>query len=361
MARRATTHVEAMIALLAGCRTAHQTRDPEFAQVSRAVHRAMYAPLDSPEEFVNPVVSELEGSHAVEEYIRFALQQNPDIQAARKNVEAFAHQVPVAASLPDPMLNVTVQPEQVQTAAGPQDLILSASQRFHWFGKLGSRANVAEAQTNVARARLAATELATIAKVKRAYYELYYIQHAISVTEAEQRLLGDIRDVANTRYMAGRTSQQDVVRAELEISNVEKELIQLRQQLESGRARLAQILHVAPQTQLRALDRLPPEQAPQDLDALQAQAIAARPELHAQLASLERDRRSVELARLDYKPDLTLGLSWIDVANAGLSPVANGRDSLLLTAGVTPSDLPEATRFLRTYCRSKGSFFGPHV
>ena len=52
------------------------------------------------------------------------------------------------------------------------------------------------------------------------------------------------------------------------------------------------------------------------------------------MAAIERDQRAVELARLNYKPDVTLGFSWIDVSNAGISPVTNGRDALLLTAGV---------------------------
>ena len=186
----------------------------------------------------------------------------------------------------------------------------------------------------MARAQLAAVELATIAKVKRSYYELYFIQQAIAVTEADQKLLGEIRDVANARYKAGKASQQDLLRAELEISNVENELIRLRQRLESGQARLARILHIAPQTKVRALDRVPTEQVPRDLEWLQRQAVAARPELHAQLAALERDQRAVELARLDYMPDVTLGATWIDVASAGISPVANGRDSFLLTAGI---------------------------
>lgn len=320
-------------ALVAGCKSAHQVRDPEYSQVSYSVHQASHSPAPGMDA-VNPVFSSLEGPHAVEEYIQFALGQNPDIQAARKQMEAFAHQVPVAASLPDPMLNLTVQPEPVQTAAGQQDLILSANQKLFWFGKLDTRASVAEAQTNVARAHLAAAELATIAKVKRAYYELYFIQQAIAVTEAEQELLREIRDVANTRYKAGRTSQQDVLRAELEISNIENELIQLRQQLESGQARLARILHIAPQTRVLALNRLAPVQAPRNLDELQRQAVAARPELHAQLAAIRRDQQVVELARLEYKPDVTLGMSWIDVSSAGISPVANGRDAFLLTAGV---------------------------
>ncbi|MFT7641698.1 MAG: cobalt-zinc-cadmium efflux system outer membrane protein, partial [Pirellulaceae bacterium] len=78
-------------------------------------------------------------------------------------------------------------------------------------------------------------------------------------------------------------------------------------------------------------------------------AVAARPELHAQLAAIERDQRAVALARLDYKPDVTLGLSWVDVASGGISPVANGRDSVLLSAGV---NLPIYQKRLNSSVRS---------
>jgi len=325
--------VVAAVTVSAGCRSAKQIRDPEYARVSRAVQQAWCAP-QAADVATAPIVAELAGPHSVEQYIQVALSQNPDIQAARKKMESFAHQVPVAASLPDPMLNVTAQPEPVQTAAGQQELIVAANQKFLLFGKLGSRASLAESKTNVVRAQLAAVELATIAKVKRAYFELYFIQQAISVTDAEQELLVQIREVANTRYKTGRTSQQDVLRADLEISNVENELIQLRQRLQSGQARLARLLHIAPQTQVAALDSLIQEQAPRDLELLQQQAVTARPELHAKLAAVRRDRSAVNLARLDYKPDVTLGLAWIDVASTGVSSVANGRDSFLLSAGV---------------------------
>ena len=48
--------------------------------------------------------------------------------------------------------------------------------------------------TNVARAELLAAELSVIAKVKRAYYELYYVQQALALIDAE--LKTDILDGA---------------------------------------------------------------------------------------------------------------------------------------------------------------------
>jgi outer membrane protein TolC len=323
----------AVALLIAGCRTSRFIRDPEFASVEQAVHQSWCDPA-SAESALPPVEELWDGPRSLDEYIHIALWRNPEIQAARKRLEAAAHQVPVAASLQDPMLTVTAQPEPVQTAAGQQEVMLSASQKLPWFGKLAARSLVAESQTGVARAHLAAVELTTVARVKRAYYELYYVQQAIRVTQAEQQLLREIRDVAHTRYRTGQASQQDVLRAELEIVHTQNELIRLQQQLQSGQAKLARLLHVSPRTAMTALDELPPAEIPGDLDWLQRQAIAARPELHAQLAALDRDRLAVELARLDYQPDVTLGLSWIEVADRGLSGATNGHDSLLLSAGV---------------------------
>jgi len=331
-----------------GCRVSRQIRDPEYAQVAYAVRDAHCAPRSSMEATA-PAFSELAGPHPVERYVRVALTQNPEVQAARKKMEAFAHQVPVAASLPDPMLQVTAQPEPVQTAAGQQKLVVAANQKLHLFGKLEMRACVAEAQTNVARAELAAVELSIIARVKRAYYELYFVQQAIAITKADRELLTEIREIANTRYKTGRTNQQDVLRADLEVSKIEHESIRLQQQLASGQARLARLLHIAPQTPVAALEHLDQENFPRDLERLQCQAVRARPELHAQLAAIRRDRGSVQLARLDSKPDVTLGFSWIDVANAGISPVANGRDSFLLSAGV---NLPVYRKRLDSSVRS---------
>jgi outer membrane protein TolC len=221
----------------------------------------------------------------------------------------------------------------VQTAAGQQELLLSVSQKFPWFGKLRVQADVAESNTNVARAQLAAIELALIEEVKGAYYELYFVQQAVRITEANRPLLVNLKELAESKLRTGSVSQQDLLRAQLEISNLENELIRLRQELQSAQARLARRLHISPDTPLLALDQLPPEQIPSDLQLLYTQAIEARPELHAQLAAIHRDRRAVDRARLEYFPDPTLGLTWIDTATAGISPVANGRDAVLLGVG----------------------------
>jgi len=320
-----TIGLVAATCLSQGCRAPREIRDPEYADVVNALAEA---PCAGPQAAVPPVAPPLAGPQPVEVYLEYALSQNPDIQAARKRVEAAANRVPVAASLQDPMLGVTAFPAAIQTAAGQQQLTMSASQQVPWFGKLSMRAGAAEAETNVARSQLAAAELEVIEQVKRAYYELYYVQRAIRITEEDQKLLIDLTRIAEAKYRTGTVSQQDVLRAQLEASNLDAELIRLRQQLQSSQAQLAQRLHVSPETPVGAVEQLPAEQIPGDLDRLYEQAVAARPELHAQLAALSRDRQTVELARLNYFPDLTASVTWSDIADQGLSPIANGQDAV---------------------------------
>jgi len=233
------------------------------------------------------------------------------------------------------MAGATLYAEPIQTAAGQQEFGLNASQKVPWFGKLSAAAAMAEQEVQAARAQLAAAELEVIEKVKRAYYELYFVEQSIRITEENKRQLQLIQDIVDRRYRVERkVTQQDLLRVQVELARLETDLVRLRQQLDSAQARLARQLHVSPETPLRAVEQIAVDQVPRDLESLYRCAVASRPELHAALAAIHRDRVGVDMARLNYFPDVTLGLNWIDTADAGLSPIANGRDAFLVTAGV---------------------------
>ncbi|MFO0915901.1 MAG: TolC family protein [Pirellulales bacterium] len=337
MAVRSTILLIGIVMFLAGCKAAHKILDPEYAQVSRGVRQAWNTPLPA-EAAVSPVFEELRGPQPVETYIRFALSQNAGIQAARKRVDAAAMRVPQAASLNDPRLDVTgwpIYPNVPQTASGRMTVDMAISQEMPWFGKLVTKAAVAEEEVNAARAQLAAAELKTIEDVKRAYYELYFVQEAILVTRQDRQILASLIDLANAKYQTGKTSQQDVLRLQAELSNVDGELIRMEQLRAAAQADLAQVLHVSPETPLAAVDQLSPEDVPRDLDGLYRQAIASRPELHAMLAEIARDQRKVDLARLDYFPDSTFKFGWGEMTtNRALAPTADGIDNLGVGLGL---------------------------
>ena len=328
-----------------GCQSyrsaARSVRQPEYHALSRAVTQSHYqdataaATTSAATAATSPVVPELEGPHTLEEYVDFGLSQNPQIQAARMRVEAAAAKVPQAASLQDPILSLVVQPAPVQTAAGEQEFSLSASQKVPWRGKLATSAAIARRALDAARAELHAVELHTIEKIQHAYYDLQFVEQALEITEQDKQQLELIARIVERRYaVAADVNQQDVLQVDLEISKVDSEILRYRQQLESRQASLASLLHVSPETQLRTSPTTGSNQFPDDIEQLYQQAIAARPELQVPLANIAKNRCAAERARLDYFPDITWGMTWIETSSGGISPVSNGRDALLLSAGV---------------------------
>jgi outer membrane protein TolC len=317
--------------LAVGCRAPREIRDPEYADVMHAMARAASHPAPAIEA-VPPIVDSLAGPQPVEAYVQFALAQNPQIHANRLRIEAAAHRVPQEASLDDPTLEVMgfpFYPNVPQTAAGRGTVRMTLAQEVPWVGTLGTRAQMAEAETEMARRELAAAELEVIEQVKRGYYELYYVQRAIRVTEEDKKLLGNLVEIAQVKYAAAEVTQQDVLRAQVELLNVDNELIRLRQELASSQARLARVLHISPETPLQALDQVPEEQVPDDLERLYQLAVAARPELHARLAAIDRDRWNVELARLKYFPNFAFSVDWAEMTTSrAMAPTADGLDDV---------------------------------
>lgn len=319
------------VALAAGCQAPHAVRTRDYAQVATVAAEAATGRVP-PQATLPPAVPQLAGPRPVEDYVQYALTQNARIQAARSRIEAAANRVPQAASLEDPMLSVSgwpFYPNVPQTAAGRRTAEMMVSQQVPWFGKLSNRAAAAEAEANAARAQLAAAELETIEQVKRAYYQLHFVEQSIQVTQQSRDLLAQVLQIAETRYRTGDTSQQDILRLQAELSGVDGDLVRLNQELATARAEIAQLLHISPETPFQTLQELRPEEIPRDLQALYEQAVAARPELHALLAEIERDQRKLELAHLEYRPDFSFSLGWGEMTtNRALAPSADGRDSI---------------------------------
>ncbi|HMO13689.1 MAG TPA: TolC family protein [Pirellulaceae bacterium] len=317
-----------------GCRTSDRVQQAAHDRVASERLHACYS-ADAYFELSDDAATQFSGPQSLDEYLHIGLLQNPEIQKARFMVDALSQRIPQAASLDDPMLEVMTGVSHVETAAGPQDLALGLSQMIPWRGKREMRTAIAIEEVQAARAELLAVELKVVEQIKTAYHQLYFIQQAISITERDRQQLALIGDVVLQRYQVKReVTQQDVLQVQVALSQIDAELVQLRQQKASTQARLARLMHLPPSTQFEALDSFPAEQILHGIQNLYQLAVESRPELQSQLAKIQRDRKAVCLAMLENYPDMTFGVNWIAVGSDGLSPVANGEDSLMLTLGL---------------------------
>jgi outer membrane protein TolC len=281
---------------------------------------------------------ELSGPQPVDDYIFRALAENRTVQAAFHNVQSLKHRIAQVTTLDDPVLSNTIFP--IPSVAPQYSLMgynpynVTLAQQFPWFGTLRLRGEVAEHDVRVALAEFAASQLDAVAAVKRAYSDLYVGERTQEILAENRKILEDFRTLAKSRVATGGT-QQDVLRAEVLISELDREAANIQQAIASARASLVRQLHVSPETDLRTLPELPRVSVPLEVDRLYQLAVAIRPELQGRLAAVARDEKAVELARKNFYPNITLGLTYMDMEkkNAVTPQTASGTPNVGLFVG----------------------------
>ncbi len=312
----------AAIALLSGCSLSqtgaqevsaaweeHQgqlaSRSESYAQVPTARVRPTTVPAET-----RPAPRP-EAAAKLRDYLVLALQNNPDIKRAEEVAHAKAARIPQATALPDPLLSTKTLPEPVRTAEGDNFLILGVSQKIPIPPKLDRAGRIALEETRMAIAQWEQTRLRVIADVKRAYFQLYIVDKTIAITRENQGLLVGLIDVARGQVAAGRRPQEDVLRAQVELSNLESQLIGLRQRRLTTEAMLNTVLNRDPTTPTPTPEPFDVRQTDLKLGALFARAVQVNPELRRFERQIEREREAVALARLAYWPDFTVGFEWM--------------------------------------------------
>jgi len=277
-----------------------------------------------------------EGPTPLEQLVAYAVGNNPDIAAARSKAEGLLWRVPQARSLDDPLLSTTVFLESIQTAAGPQDAMLSLSQKFPWFGKRTARGEIAYRDAQVAFAELASVELGVVEQVKLAYYELYFIDQAITVYRELEPKIKDVISSTSSRYETNdpKVGLESVLQAEVTLHKLQITLAELEQARFKAVARLAKALHVPQDQALEIQTQLYRTTLPEQVDTLVAMVEYCHPQLEARRQAYARDDWSIALAQKNYWPDVNFGFNWNAIGSSGLSPVANGDDAYSLMVGV---------------------------
>tara|TARA_R110002072_G_scaffold301478_1_gene481317 strand:- start:17326 stop:18990 length:1665 start_codon:yes stop_codon:yes gene_type:complete len=275
----------------------------------------------------------------VDYFISQALAAHPSIQAARQRVQAELERIPQVTALPDPQFNNTFWPlhdNALQTAGGRIANQMSLQQGVPFPDKLRTKGAIVSREAQIAQAEVERIERKITESVRLSYYEVWYATRAIAIIEESRDLVDDLAKVAEARYRSGGT-QQDVLRAQLEIDRLDDQIVQLTKQLEMSQADLAALLQQPVSLLPQATEELGIADAPMQLDALISQAEQCNPSLRGLAAEIQRDRQKQRLACLQQYPDFMVGLNWGIVSDNHdvISPVANGNDNLSITFGTT--------------------------
>jgi outer membrane protein TolC len=266
------------------------------------------------------------------------LRANPELQAANLRWDASKERVPQVRALDDPNIGFTYYGEQTQTRVGEVQAGFRASQKIPFYGKLRLRGEVAENEAKERGEQYRTLEREVIAKAKSSFYELYWIYKSIKIDEENKELLQRFVKIAEIKYATGKATQQDVLKAQVELSDIMNELITLEQFRETAIARINTLLNRHPETPLGTPEDVDIAELNVSIDALYRKAKHISPELGIFKYRIERDKAAYKLSKKDYFPDFTFGLEYTLIndlpSSVLLSPIGEGRDSYTGTLSI---------------------------
>ena len=205
------------------------------------------APPAAPVPFIAPEVT-AEPEVSVDELVRRALANSPQLPIARQTAEAARQRVGAARSFPSPTLELV--PRLIgNREAADEEIILS--QPLDLFGRRRARAAVAGAELRAAQAQTTLAERSLVVAVKNAAADLFAAQEAESLGQVQVEVAELFRDAAARRAQLGDVPPVQVQRAELELLRVQNELTTAQAERLARRAGLNQLVGQAPETPLR--------------------------------------------------------------------------------------------------------------
>ncbi len=254
-----------------------------------------------------------------------AIRNNPEIVAAQKSYEAARQRPTQESSLPDPMVSfgyTSVGNPLPGAGLGSQALSnigIMYSQELPYPGKLKLKGEIASKEAEAAFREYEAIELGVISRLKQAYYRLQYTYAASDLLTRNRDLLNKLVSVTEDRYSVGKAAQQDVFKAQTQVSILETRLVKLDQERISSEAEINSVLNRRPGTPVgRPDDARPKEQMPA-LEELYSAAAQNSPMLGRDKKMIERSELAVNSARKEYYPDMTLSGGYFN--QGSMSPM----------------------------------------
>jgi outer membrane protein, heavy metal efflux system len=251
-----------------------------------------------------PALPNLSTNSPLQDYLQFAALNQPQVEAAYFDWAAFVQRITVERSLPDPRLTFE---------ADIADVVMTLMPGFMFDlpgpGKLRAAADVATAESQAAYFKFAQAVLQSAYNLKRAYYQLHFLQQRIAVNRQTLDLLGFLEKLARTQNEVGKATLQDVLRSQIEQERLRTEIANLEDSRNPLLAQFKGALGLDPAAPDPPLPAVFASTAI-DLSApdLFERVLARNPRLRAMEAEIRMADASIRVAQRGRIPYFSLGI-----------------------------------------------------
>jgi outer membrane protein TolC len=185
----------------------------------------------------------------------------------------------------------------------------SVSQELPFPGKLALASEEAKREADCEREKYLSVILDLTSRLKVAYYEWLAVNKAIELTKKNGDLLSKFEEIARNRYRVGKGLQQDLLKAQLEVSSLEQQLAMLDEKRQRAEAEIASLL-----AEQNVALRAPADTQPTTFTISQEELLKATsdsPRVRAEQKMVDARAVGINRSLKDFRPDFGVTFQWM--------------------------------------------------
>ena len=254
------------------------------------------------------------GNETLQDLIITAVDVSPKLSMLRAKKNVAENKIPQNSNLPNPMLMLGLMNLPTNTFSFNQEPMtqkaIGLQQGIPFPGKLSAMEDAAAIDTLIIDKEIKDAENEIRKNVKNKYYSLSFFRKSIRLAEESKKLLEKISEVVSTKYSVSTASQQNLIKVQLEITNISDKIEDLKSKESSTLSELNALLlrEVNSPIQTKTFDSIKTlDVTVKQLDSL---SRTNRPFLQGIQLSKEKGKLKQNVAEKDYLPNFTLGVQY---------------------------------------------------
>ncbi len=258
------------------------------------------------------------GSESLNELVKEALQNNPQLRAAHSQTLAEQTKVKQVSAWDPPQVGISFFQTPIQylnPITNGMETDYYIQQMFPFPGKLGNMGDAASSNAKMYGEQYKTLKNKIINDLKSNYYMLYFVEKKIEINKENQDLLKQLNAIALKQYEVGTGKQADVLRAQTELSTLVNSGINLIKEKRNVETMINTILSRpvdSPLPEIKDIQDTIPNWTYEQLSQL---AFQNRPELKAMQFNVDMSKSELKASKLEYYPDFMVQLMYKNMAN----------------------------------------------
>lgn len=241
-----------------------------------------------------------------------AVGQSPELKALHAKTDALTETAVAVGQLSDPKLAVGAINVPVDSFNFAQEnmtqIRIGLKQAFPRGHSLHYRSLQKHYQALAENERIHTMQSHVLRGVRINWLNLYYWVNAKRIVLAQKKVFQHLVKVAESMLANNKAQQKDVIRAQLELTELDNRLIEIDQHIDTARAALAR--WISPELARQAKPKQLPNWEPPSSLLNFYEIIKHHSELQTDQEFIAASHAGVKLAEQQYKPGFTVGVAY---------------------------------------------------